>query len=157
MAYKKTKITAISPLFMQKLDNLQPDTKKFFGGEKHGYKKSFLEFLDAVIQTGGEASAIARGKYNWWLYEEIKQHDPFFQEILLNQNTLMVRRAEEMLCYRAIHGYEEIVEESGVIVKRTTKISDRALLEFLKVHSDSYQKHVNISTDPGNVEIANFS
>ena len=146
----------ISPLFMEKLNQVSVNTKRFYGGEKHGYKHRLVNFLQEIVQAGGEASAIANLGYSWWLYAEVKQQDPVFKRLVDEQTSLMIRRAEELLYCRAMYGYEETVEEGGEIVKRTKKQSDRALLEFLKVHSDKYSKPVDTSSIMPAIEIVKF-
>ena len=146
----------VSPLLLTQLEQLKKQTKQFFGGERLGYKYRLINFLERIIEFGGEASAVANLRYNWWLYEEIKQQDPTFKKLVDDQYDLMVKKAEEMLYCRAMYGYEETTEECDQVIKKTKKPSDRALLEFLKAHSDKYSKPADTGNIMPEIEILKF-
>jgi len=142
-------------LFLKRIEDINDNTRHFFGG-RFGYKQRLNDFLNAIVERGGEAGAIKGLGYNWWLYKDIKANDKVFSLLVDDQRNLITTMAEEMLYQRAMHGYEETVEENGVIVRRVRKVSERGLLEFLKTNSSQYSKAIESEDKTPPVKILNF-
>jgi len=75
---------------------------------------------------------------------------------IYSASSLVMRKAEQILCNRAMNGCEEIVEENGEVVKKTRKFNDRALLDYLKATHPKYRDAVSEEKSFPAIQIRRF-
>jgi len=117
------------------IDKVSAATLKFSGG-----KKELIAFFNEIVKQGGDMLAAEALGHEWWPVNQILERDPVFRDLVERQKTLVMRKADQILCNRAMNGCEEIVEENGEVVKKTRKFNDRALLDYLKATHPKYRE-----------------
>lgn len=140
----------IRRLTYPRIDDVSPKTLDFFGT-----KRNVVTFLSEIVKQGGEMLAAEALGYDWWDVDGLLEADPAFRNLVDHQRLLIGRKAEEILCNRAMHGFEEVVEERGEIVKKSRKFNDRALLDYLKANNPKYKKDAPEDSMP-DIEIRRF-
>ncbi len=116
-----------------RIDEISPRTLDFFGS-----KLNAVTFLSEVVKQGGAMLAAEALGYDWWDIDELLEADAALRNLVDRQRKFIVKRAEEVLCQRAVNGCEEIVEEDGVITRKSRKFNDRALMGYLKANHPKY-------------------
>ena len=93
--------------------------------------------------------------YEWLDINGLLKADDALRNLVEEQNLFIAKKAEELLCSRSMHGFEEIVEERGEIVKKSRKFNDKILLEYVKANNPKYRKETVEDEMPA-IEIKRF-
>lgn len=140
----------IRRLSYPRIDDIAPRTLNFFGT-----KRNVIIFLSEILKQGGEMLAAEALGYDWWDIDELLEADAALVNLVDRQRLLIGRKAEEILCNRAMNGFEEVVEERGEIVKKSRKFNDKTLMEYVKANNPKYQKEQPDDEMPA-IEIKRF-
>jgi len=81
--------------------------------------------------------------------------DAVLRNLVEQQHLFIVRKAEQLLCNRSMHGFEEAVEAHGEVVKKNRKFHDKILMDYVKAHNPKYQKGAPEDEMPA-IEIRRF-
>ncbi len=117
------------------IDAIVPQTLDFFGN-----KRNIVIFLNEIVRQGGEMLAADALGYEWLDINGLLKADDALRNLVEEQNLFIAKKAEELLCSRSMHGFEEVVEERGEIVKKSRKFNDKILLEYVRANNPKYQK-----------------
>ena len=132
------------------IDAIKPQTLDFFGN-----KRNIVIFLNEIVKQGGEMLAADALGYEWLDINGLLKADDALRNLVEEQNLFIAKKAEELLCSRSMHGFEEIVEERGEIVKKSRKFNDKILLEYVKANNPKYRKETVEDEMPA-IEIKRF-
>ena len=132
------------------LDGVTPQTLDFFGN-----KRNIVVFLNEIVKQGGDMLAADTLGYEWLDISELLKADAILRNLFEEQNALIVRKAEQLLCNRSMHGFEEAIEEHGEVVKKNRKFNDKILLDYVKANNPKYRKDA-IEDEMPPIEIKRF-
>ena len=132
------------------IDAITPQTLDFFGN-----KRNIVIFLNEIVKQGGEMLAADALGYEWLDINGLLKADDALRNLVEEQNLFIAKKAEELLCSRSMHGFEEIVEERGEIVKKSRKFNDKILLDYVKANNPKYRKDA-LEDEMPTIEIKRF-
>ena len=132
------------------VDGVAPQTLDFFGN-----KRNIVVFLNEIVKQGGDMLAADLLGYEWLDINELLKADAALCSLVEQQHLFIARKAEELLCSRSMHGFEEVVEERGEIVKKSRKFNDKILLEYVRANNPKYRKDAPEDEMPA-IEIKRF-
>ena len=132
------------------IDAITSQTLDFFGN-----KRNIVIFLNEIVKQGGEMLAADTLGYEWLDIKGLVKADAALRNLVEEQKMSIAQKAEELLCNRSMHGFEEVVEEHGEIVKKSRKFNDKILLEYVKANNPKYRKDALEDEMPA-IEIKRF-
>jgi hypothetical protein len=112
-------------------------------------------FLNEIVKQGGEMLAADALAYEWLDIKRLLKVDTTLKNLVEEQKASIAQKAEELLCSRAMFGFEEAVEEHGEIVKKNRKFNDKILLEYVRANNPKYRKGTPEDEMPA-IEIKRF-
>ena len=132
------------------LAGVSRQTASFFGN-----RRNIAAFLAEIVKQGGDMLAAEALGYGWPDVNRLYRTDDALRALMDEQAVSVARKAEQLLCNRAMHGFEEIVEEHGEVVKKSRKFNDKILLDYVKANNPKYRKDAGEDGMP-TVEIRRF-